>query len=194
MIKTLCFATNNPNKLREIQNLLGGAVKLLTLAEIGCTEEIPEPYETIHENSLAKAQHIWDRYGVDVFADDSGLVVPAINGEPGVHSAYYAGQQRSAADNIALVLEKLQGLDRAAHFLTVITLIRNGEKTVFEGVADGQIVYEPRGVGGFGYDPVFQPEGEERTFAEMTLDEKSQRSHRARAFSQLKAFLSQKPL
>lgn len=191
-MRTLCFATNNPNKLREIQNLLGEDIKLVTLQDIGCTEEIPEPYETIPQNSLAKAKYIWEKYGVDVFADDSGLVVPSLNGEPGVHSAHYAGPQRSPEDNIALLLERLQGRDPSAHFVTVITLILNGEVSVFEGRVDGKITFERRGSQGFGYDPVFVPEGEERTFAEMTLDEKSQMSHRARAFAALTSFLKGK--
>lgn len=186
---TLCFATNNPNKLREIQNVLGDGVKLVTLSEIGCTEEIPEPFETIPENSKAKAQYVWAKYRVPVFADDSGLVVPALDGAPGVHSAYYAGPQRSSEDNIRLLLERLQGKDAGAHFLTVITLIFEGEVFVFEGIAEGTIVSEPRGEGGFGYDPVFQPAGEKRTFAQMSLDEKSAISHRAKAFRMLKEFL-----
>jgi XTP/dITP diphosphohydrolase len=190
-MRTLCFATNNSNKLREIQGLLGGAVKLVTLEDIGCREDIPEPFETIQENSMAKAQYIWDTYQIAVFADDSGLVVPALDGAPGVHSAYFAGPQRSAQDNMRLLLQRMEGKDPAAYFLTVITLIVDGNPYVFEGRAEGTIVREPRGEEGFGYDPVFVPLGEERTFAQMTMEEKSRLSHRSKAFLQLKDFLPQ---
>lgn len=189
-MRTLCFATNNRNKLTEIQNVLGDQVRLLTLEDIGCTEEIEEPFETIHENSAAKAGYVWNHYGVDCFADDSGLVIPALNGEPGVHSAYYAGPQRDAGDNIRLVWEKLEGKDdRSAYFVTVITMIVAGETYVFEGSVNGSILMEARGENGFGYDPVFLPDGADRTFAEMSLDEKSGLSHRAMAFRKLKEFL-----
>jgi XTP/dITP diphosphohydrolase len=171
-MRTLCFATNNRNKLREIQNILGDEFKLVTLEDIGCREEIEEPFETIRENSAAKARHVWERYGTDCFADDSGLVIPALNGEPGVHSAYYAGPQRDDMANIRLVWEKLEGKeDRNASFVTVITLILQGDVHVFEGTAEGRILDEARGDNGFGYDPVFLPDGADKTFAEMTLNE-----------------------
>lgn len=187
---TLCFATNNAHKLKEIQNVLGNRVKLLTLEEIGCFEEIDEPFDTIAANSEAKARFIWEKFNTENFADDSGLVIPALNGEPGVRSARYAGPGRDDKANIRLVWERLQGLDTGAYFVTVITLIINGRTYVFEGKAPGRIIFEEKGRNGFGYDPVFVPdEGGGLTFAEMTLDEKSKISHRAKAFSKLKAFL-----
>lgn len=186
----LCFATNNQNKLREIQALLGDKFELVTLSDIGCYDEIPEPYETIEENALAKAHYVRDKYGVDCFADDSGLIVPALNGEPGVHSAYYAGPQRNHDDNIDLLLKKLAAeKDRSAYFKTVIYLSYNDAYHAFEGRVPGTIIDEKRGAGGFGYDQVFIPEGYDRTFAEMTLAEKSAISHRSIAFAGLVAFL-----
>lgn len=186
----LCFATNNQNKLREIQALLGDKFELVTLAEIGCLEEIPEPFETIQENALAKARYVRERYNVDCFADDSGLIVPSLNGEPGVHSAYYAGPQRSHDDNIGLLLEKLtHETDRNAYFLTVISLSVGKDYYEFEGRIQGTIIGEKRGTSGFGYDPVFVPRGHDRTFAEMTLAEKSKISHRSIAFAALVNFL-----
>lgn len=186
----LCFATNNQNKLREIQALLGDKFELVTLAEIGCHEEIPEPYETIEENALAKARFVREKYGVDCFADDSGLIVPSLNGEPGVHSAYYAGPQRSHDDNIDLLLKNLASQsDRSAYFKTVIYLSFQDAYHAFEGRVPGTIIDEKRGAGGFGYDPVFVPQGHDRTFAEMTLAEKSQISHRSIAFAGLVGFL-----
>lgn len=186
----LCFATNNQNKLKEIQALLGDKFELVTLSEIGCLEEIPEPFETIEENALAKARYVHEKYGLDCFADDSGLIVPSLNGEPGVHSAYYAGPQRSHDDNINLLLQKLSNEnDRSAYFKTVIYLSFQNEYHAFEGRVPGTIIGEKRGTGGFGYDPVFVPQGHDRTFAEMTLAEKSKISHRSIAFAGLIDFL-----
>lgn len=189
-MRTLCFVTRNANKLKEIQHILGDGIRLVTLADIGCIDPIPEPFETIHENSKAKALYVWEHYDVDCFADDSGLVIPALNGEPGVHSAHYAGPQRDDKANIRLVWEKLKNkANREAYFLTVITLVLDGEIHVFEGKAEGEIRMEEKGQNGFGYDPIFQPQGYEVTFAEMSLDEKSKISHRSKAFQKLKAFL-----
>ncbi|MCE7067838.1 non-canonical purine NTP diphosphatase [Dyadobacter sp. CY326] len=186
----LCFATNNLHKLKEIQALLGNQFELVTLSDIGCDADIPEPFETIAENSAAKARYVWENYGVNCFADDTGLEVNALNGEPGVYSARYAGPQRNSDDNIALLLEKLVNEDnRAARFLTVITLVIDGVYQQFEGTVAGEIINEKRGSNGFGYDPVFVPDGYSRTFAEITLEEKSQLSHRARAFARLVDFL-----
>jgi XTP/dITP diphosphohydrolase len=186
----LCFATNNQNKLREIQALLGNKFELVTLSDIGCFEEIPEPFETIEENALAKSRYVREKYDLDCFADDSGLIVPSLNGEPGVHSAYYAGPQRSHDDNINLLLQKLSNEnDRSAYFKTVISLSFQNEYYAFEGRVPGTIIDEKRGSGGFGYDPVFVPQGHDRTFAEMTLAEKSQISHRSIAFANLIDFL-----
>lgn len=190
-MRTLCFATNNAHKLKEIQHILGNRVKLLTLQEIGCFEEIDEPFDTIAANSEAKARFILDKYKVDNFADDSGLVIPALNGEPGVKSARYAGPERDDKADIRLVWERLEGLDTSAFFVTVITLMLDGNVYSFEGRAYGRIIFEEKGKNGFGYDPVFMPEGYDRTFAEMSLDEKSEISHRARAFNKLKEFLQQ---
>ena len=186
----LCFATSNAHKLEEIQAILGESFELLSLKEINCTEELPETGNTLEANSLQKAQYLYDHYRVDCFADDSGLEVKALLGEPGVDSAHYAGPQRSHADNVNLLLKNLADkTDRSAQFRTVITLIQNGVINQFEGSIKGHIIYELRGAEGFGYDPIFIPEGYDTTFAEMSLAEKGKISHRARAFGKLVAFL-----
>ena len=186
----LCFATNNAHKLEEIQAILGDSFELISLAETGCKEELPETGNTLEANSLQKAQYLCENYHINCFADDSGLEVQALNGEPGVDSAHYAGLQRSHADNVNLLLKNLVGkTNRSAKFRTVITLIQNGEITQFEGNIKGLIINESRGTEGFGYDPIFVPEGYETTFAEMSLEEKGKISHRARAFEKLVAFL-----
>ncbi|GLU54160.1 non-canonical purine NTP pyrophosphatase [Dyadobacter frigoris] len=186
----LCFATNNTHKLEEVQALLGDSFTLTTLKEIGCEEEIPETHDTIPENSHEKAEFVWTHYGVNCFADDSGLEIDALNGEPGVHSAYYAGPQRSADDNMDLVLEKMIGKDNFnARFVAVITLVLDGKYYQFDGEIKGKIIMEKRGTYGFGYNPIFVPEGHDRTFAEMSMDEKGELSHRARAFAKLEQFL-----
>lgn len=187
---TLCFATNNAHKLQEIQALLGGAFVLKTLAEIGCHEDIAETAETIEGNSLLKAQHVWNNYHLNCFADDSGLEVAAFGGAPGVNSAHYSGQRDYDTNNALLLKNLAQTTDRRARFKTVITLIIDGQVQQFEGTIDGQIIDRPRGTHGFGYDPLFVPDGHERTFAELTLAQKSQLSHRARAFEKLVVFLS----
>ena len=186
----LCFATNNAHKLEEIQAILGDSFELLSLKDINCTKELPETGNTLEANSLQKAQYLYDHYQVNCFADDSGLEVHALGGEPGVDSAHYAGPQRSHADNINLLLKNLTDeTDRSAQFRTVITLIQNGKVSQFEGSIKGQIISELRGNEGFGYDPVFIPEGYTTTFAEMSLAEKGKISHRAKAFGKLVAFL-----
>ena len=186
----LCFATNNAHKLEEIQAILGDSFELISLAATGCKDELPETGNTLEANSLQKAQYLYDHYQVNCFADDSGLEVQALNGEPGVDSAHYAGPQRSHADNVNLLLKNLgDKTDRSAKFRTVITLIQNGEITQFEGSIEGKIINELRGIQGFGYDPIFVPEGYETTFAEMSLSEKGKISHRAKAFEKLVAFL-----
>lgn len=186
----LCFATNNAHKLEEIQAILGDSFELISLAETGCTGELPETGNTLEANSLQKAQYLYDHYQVDCFADDSGLEVNVLGGEPGVDSAHYGGPQRSHSDNINLLLKNLAGkTERAAQFRTVITLIQNGEISQFEGSIKGHIVSELKGSEGFGYDPIFVPEGYTTTFAEMSLAEKGKISHRARAFGKLVAFL-----
>lgn len=185
----LCFATNNAHKLEEIKALLGDSFTLKTLKEIGCEEELPETNDTIEGNSRQKAEYVWEHFGIDCFADDSGLEITALNGAPGVHSAYYSGS-RDFQQNIARVLTELNShADRSARFKTVITLVLNGEVHQFEGIAKGHLLEDQRGVQGFGYDPIFVPEGHERTFAEMSIDEKGKLSHRARAFAKLVDFL-----
>lgn len=187
----LCFATNNAHKLEEIQAILGDSFELISLAATGCTEELPETGNTLEANSLQKAQYLYDHYQVNCFADDSGLEVQALGGEPGVDSAHYAGPQRSHADNVNLLLKNLgDKTDRSAKFRTVITLIQDGEINQFEGNIKGQIISELRGTQGFGYDPIFVPEGYEITFAEMSLEEKGKISHRSRAFARLISFLA----
>jgi XTP/dITP diphosphohydrolase len=186
----LCFATNNKHKLEEIQALLGDQFELVTLEDIGCDTDIPEPFETISENSKGKAQYIYGQYHINCFADDTGLIVDALNGEPGVKSARYAGEQRNSQDNIELLIKNLSSQDNHhARFLTVITLVIDGVYHQFDGSVEGTIIFDQRGTNGFGYDPVFVPEGFDRTFAEMTLEEKSNLSHRARAFAKLVHFL-----
>ena len=186
----LCFATNNAHKLEEIQAILGNSFELLSLNDIHCKEELPETGNTLEANSLQKAKYLYDNYHTDCFADDTGLEVHALGGEPGVYSARYAGEQRSHTDNINLLLKNLVNkFDRSARFRTVITLIQGGNITQFEGIVNGKIIEELRGTEGFGYDPIFIPEGFNRTFAEMTLIEKGEISHRGRAFQKLVEFL-----
>ena len=185
----LCFATNNPHKLEEVSARLGGAFTLKTLPDIGCVDELPETTGTIPGNSRQKADYVWTHYGISCFADDSGLEIDTLNGEPGVDSAFYSGS-RDHAKNIQKVLQNLSGeTNRQARFITVFTLILQGVEHQFEGIVEGQIQTAPRGSGGFGYDPIFQPDGYDRTFAEMSLAEKNAISHRARALEKMIAFL-----
>ena len=189
----LCMATNNAHKIEEIRPLVPGTVGLVSLEEIGCREELPETGDTLEANSRQKAQYVWDHYGVSCFADDTGLEVEALGGEPGVYSARYAGPQRDARANMELLLRKLAGEEnRRAQFRTSITLILAGETYQFEGVVRGAILGAPRGTGGFGYDPLFVPDGYARTFAEMDLAEKNKISHRARAVERLIRFLRER--
>lgn len=189
-MKPLCFATNNAHKIEELQAMLGLTFTLKTLSEIGCHDDIAETGTTLEENSLIKAQYVWDNYQMDCFADDSGLEVAALNGAPGVYSARYSGVHHSFAANNALLLRNLAGItNRAAQFRTVITLILGGEIHQFEGIIKGNIIDQPRGTEGFGYDPLFVPDGYNQTFAEISLAEKSLISHRAKAVEKLVAFL-----
>ncbi|GAB2961073.1 non-canonical purine NTP diphosphatase [Hymenobacter coalescens] len=189
----LCFASNNAHKLDEIRPLLPAHIELLSLADIGCAEELPETQDTLEGNALQKARYVWDHYGVSCFADDTGLEVPALDNAPGVYSARYAGPQRSAADNVEKLLRELNGQpDRAARFRTVIALVSGAtDQWTFAGEVQGHITEAPRGAGGFGYDPVFEPESLGQTFAEMTTEEKNALSHRARAVAQLTTFLKE---
>ncbi|MFZ2905923.1 MAG: RdgB/HAM1 family non-canonical purine NTP pyrophosphatase [Cyclobacteriaceae bacterium] len=190
---TLCFATNNANKIEEIRAQLGSFFLLHNLQDVGCFEELPETQPTIEGNSIQKATYVFGRYHVACFADDTGLEVETLNNEPGVFSARYAGPQKNSEDNIDLLLSKLKGCaNRKARFKTVITLADVRGMSTFEGIVNGVITTERRGSSGFGYDAVFQPEGFEKTFAEMSLTEKSKISHRALAFHKLISFLKEK--
>ena len=189
----LVFATNNLHKLQEVQHLLDNRFKLLSLSDIGFTEEIPEDFDTLELNASQKAWHIYNRFGIDCFADDTGLEVDALNGAPGVYSARYAGEQKNPQDNIVKLLAELTGVDnRKARFRTVISLIINGNETPFEGVVEGVILTDKHGEAGFGYDPIFMPDGYNVSFAQMELDAKNAISHRGRAVSKLVSFLNSK--
>lgn len=186
----IVFATNNPNKLKEIQALMPKGVQILSLEEIGCKEDIPETGQTLEANAFQKAQYLKDHYGYDCFADDTGLEIDALNGAPGVYSARYAGPQRSAEDNMAKILTELEGnTNRKAQFRTAIALILNGEEHLFEGKVEGLISENKLGEHGFGYDPIFVPEGEQRSFAQMSMEEKGAISHRGRAVKKLIDYL-----
>lgn len=193
MIKQIIFATNNVHKLSEVQAVLGDRFRLVTLAECGITEEIPEDAPTLEGNALQKARYVHERTGVDCFADDTGLEVDALDGAPGVHSARYATDGHDFAANNRLLLRNLAGAaDRSAHFRTVIALILDGREYLFVGRVDGRIAESEAGCGGFGYDPLFVPEGFDKTFAEMGADEKNAISHRGRAVRRLVEFLQSK--
>ena len=186
----LVFATNNRHKLEEVSHKIGDQFELLTLNDIGCTEDIEETGSTFEENAAIKSKYIFNKYHLNCFGDDSGLVIDALNGEPGVYSARYAGEHGNHAANIKKVLTKLEGIkNRKARFVTVISLIWEGKEQVFEGAVEGTIRHEITGTGGFGYDPIFQPDDYDVTFAEMNMDEKNKISHRARAMEKLIEFL-----
>lgn len=186
----LCFATNNRHKIEEIRALLPAAYNLVSLKDIGCDKDLKEEGMTLEENAVQKARYIYNRYRIDCFADDTGLETEALNGEPGVRSARYAGEHKNDEDNIRLLLSNLGGnTNRRARFRTVIALVRNGEDRLFEGIVNGAIIGEKRGVAGFGYDPVFVPDGHTRTFAQMSMEEKGKISHRGRAVMKLIGFL-----
>ena len=188
----LVFATQNENKAHEIQSLLPEYFKIISLKDIRCFDEIPETAETLEGNSLLKASFISEAYNLNCFADDTGLEIEALDNRPGVHSARYAGPDKSAAANIDKVLSELEGkTNRNAQFRTIITLILNSSTFTFEGIVRGEIISEKRGENGFGYDPIFVPEGEIKTFAEMSLEEKNKHSHRARVFQKMIEFLNE---
>jgi XTP/dITP diphosphohydrolase len=187
----LVFATNNPNKLSELQAFVPQGIEILSLIDINCNEELPETNPTLEDNALQKAQYVYQNYGFNCFADDTGLEIEALGGAPGVYSARYAGQDCSAEDNMKKVLKKLEDEDnRNAKFRTVIALIIKGEENLFEGECNGSITKTKNGVEGFGYDPIFIPEGCEITFAEMSKQKKGAISHRGRAVEKLVAFLN----
>lgn len=187
----LVFATNNAHKLEEIREMAGGQYEIVSLKEIGCQEEIPEEQDTLEGNALQKARFVKERYGADCFADDTGLEIAALGGEPGVRSARYAGEGHDSEANMRKVLAKMEGVDdRRARFRTVIALILDGEEYLFEGEVRGEILREKHGAEGFGYDPIFRPEGFAESFAEMSLDAKNAISHRGRATRALIRFLN----
>lgn len=189
-IAKLLFVTNNRHKIEEITEAIGDGFEIVGLSNIACNEEIPETCDTLEGNALQKAHYVHDRYGIDCFADDTGLEIEALGGRPGVYSARYAGEVKNFDDNMNKVLEELSGnSNRIARFRTVIALILDHKEYLFEGISDGHILTEKHGNMGFGYDPIFQPEGFERTFAQMELDEKNQISHRGRAVQKLLNFL-----
>ncbi len=188
----LIFASNNQHKVEEIQAIAGKEIKLKSLNDIGCFDEIPETGDTFAANAGQKSHYIFDRYHLDCFADDSGLEIDALNGEPGVNSAWYSGS-RDFEKNMQLVLDRLAAsTNRKARFKTVVSLILRGREYLFEGTVEGTITRERSGSQGFGYDPIFQPDGYDVTFAEMDIDEKNRISHRAKAMEKLLAFLKAK--
>lgn len=186
----ICFATNNAKKIAEVKAALGPDFEIVSLEAIGCREELPETGNTLEANAFQKARYVKDHYGVDCFADDTGLEVDALAGAPGVYSGRFAGEPRSDERNISLLLEKMKGqTNRAARFKTVIALILDGKEYAFVGEAQGEILEERIGRGGFGYDPVFRPRGFEKTFAELSMEEKNAISHRGKAVKALADFL-----
>ena len=191
MKRKLVFATNNAHKLREVAEIVGDGFEIVSLKEIGCHDEIPETADTLEGNALQKARYIHERYGLDCFADDTGLEVDALGGAPGVYSARYAGPGHDSRANMRKLLHELEGIEeRKARFRTAIALILDGKERIFEGIVKGSITKEPRGEAGFGYDPLFAPEGHGETFAEMGEELKNTISHRARAVAKLADFLS----
>lgn len=186
----LVFATHNKNKFEEVRAMMPSYIELLDLDAIGCVDDIPETAQTIAGNALLKAQYVRERFGYNCFADDTGLEITALNDEPGVYSARYSGPKKNAQANMEKVLENLKGANnRSARFKTVMALCLNGAEETFTGICEGEITQAPSGTAGFGYDPIFRPEGHGRTFAEMSLEEKGRLSHRARALDKLCTYL-----
>ena len=191
----LVFASNNKNKIQEIQALVPNTIQIVSLEDIGCTEDIPETADTIEGNAILKANYITYNYGYDCFADDTGLEVDALNGAPGVYSARYAGEQKDANDNMNKLLSELSDKpNKKANFKTVIALNLNGKQNLFTGIINGKIIEEKIGTNGFGYDPIFVADGYEKTFAELTMEEKSTISHRGIAVKELILFLQKQNL
>ncbi len=190
-MKKLVFASNNAHKLAEIRSILAGRVEVVSLSDIDCHDDIPETADTLEGNALIKARHIWEHYGLYCFADDTGLEVEALDGAPGVYSARFAGEKATFEDNISLLLERLKGVPapRRAAFRTIIALIDEYGTHLFEGSVAGEITEERLGGQGFGYDPVFLPEGQTKTFAQLTESEKNSMSHRGRAIQKLASYL-----
>ena len=192
-MKKIVFATNNKHKLEEIREILGENFEIVSLKDIGCDVDIPETGNTLEDNALQKAEYVKQHYGLDCFADDTGLEVEALNGAPGIHSARYAeGTDHDSNANMDKLLKELgNNNNRKARFRTVIALLLNGETHLFEGIVNGKIIYEKHGTEGFGYDPIFVPDGYEQSFAELGMEIKNQISHRARAVKKLADFLHQ---
>lgn len=189
-MQEIVFATNNSHKLEEIRRIAGDRFRILSLADINCHDDIPETADTLEGNARQKARYVKEKYGYDCFADDTGLMVDALGGAPGVYSARYAGPGHDSKANMALLLRNLDGVtERSARFVTVICLILNGEERIFEGRVEGEILTAPQGEAGFGYDPVFKPAEADRSFALMTPDEKNAISHRGRATAALLSYL-----
>lgn len=191
MSRQLVFATNNQHKTAEVRTLLSGMYEVLNLKDIGCTVDIPETADSFIGNAELKSSYVAENFHLDCFADDSGLEVEALNNEPGIYSARYAGEHDDAA-NLQLVLQKMEGVEnRNAQFRTVVSLVQGDKKFIFEGIVKGILRTAPTGKSGFGYDPIFQPEGYQQTFAEMTMEQKNQISHRAIAMRKLISFLKE---
>lgn len=192
-IRKIVFSTNNEHKLEEVKSKIGKYYQIISLKDLGDETDIPETGDTLEENALIKANYLFNKYGYNCIADDTGLEVAALNNAPGVYSARYAGEQKNSEDNITKLLAELKDKeDRSARFRTVIALIKDGKRILFEGSVEGTITEERRGNSGFGYDSVFQPNGYNKTFAELTLEEKNTISHRAKAVDQLVLFLRKK--
>jgi XTP/dITP diphosphohydrolase len=191
-MKKIVFATNNEHKLKELRQILNGEFELLSLSDIGCTDEIPETGTTLEMNASQKSHYIREKYGIDCFADDTGLEIYALGNEPGVYSARYAGDARSAEANMQKVLEKMKDItDRRARFRCVFSLIMDGKENHFEGIVEGEILHQREGEGGFGYDPIFRPLGLDHSFGTLSSGEKNRISHRGRAVEKLVEFLKQ---
>lgn len=187
----LVFASNNKNKIKEIQQLIPQSIEIISLEDIDCTKDIPETADTIEGNAILKANYVTEKYGLNCFADDSGLEVAVLNGAPGVHSARYAGEAKNDGENMnKLLLDLKNKTNRVANFKTVICLNLDGQQHLFTGTIFGEICTKKKGTNGFGYDPIFKADGYDRTFAELTLQEKSEISHRGQAVKQLVSFLS----
>ncbi|AEL25270.1 non-canonical purine NTP diphosphatase [Cyclobacterium marinum] len=189
----ICFATNNSKKLKEVRAALGEEFEIVSLKEIGCNEELPETGDKLEDNAFQKARYVKTHYGVDCFADDTGLEVEALDGAPGVFSGRYAGEPRSDERNVDLLLENMRGKEeRNAAFRTIIALIIGENEWAFEGKAEGELLDKRSGEGGFGYDPIFRPLGYKKTFAELSMEEKNTISHRGKAVKLLASFLKEK--
>ena len=189
-MRKLVFSTNNEHKLEEVRAKLGKYYQVISLKDLGDDTDVPETGDTLEENAMIKADYLWNTYQLNCFADDTGLEVEALDNAPGVYSARYAGEQKSSEDNVAKLLKELEGKEnRRARFRTVIALIMGGKRYLFEGKIEGVITTSPKGTSGFGYDPVFQADGYDKTFAELTLEDKNNISHRAKAVEQLVLFL-----